>query len=41
MKLTVKTLKGGKFEINVDEASTVEQVKAVIVRFAPSFLPDY
>jgi hypothetical protein len=32
MKLAVKTLKGGKFEIDVPEESTVEQVKAAIVR---------
>lgn len=32
MKLLVKTLKGGKFEIKVDETSTVAQVKATIVR---------
>lgn len=32
MKLTVKTLKGGKFEVEVDDALTVEQVKDAIVR---------
>jgi hypothetical protein len=31
MKLTVKTLKGGKFEVEVDDGSTVSQVKGVIV----------
>jgi hypothetical protein len=33
MKLTVKTLKGAKFVIDVDDSHTVEQVKAAIVRF--------
>ena len=31
MKLTVKTLKGGKFEVEVEDSLTVEQVKSVIV----------
>jgi hypothetical protein len=31
MKLTVKNLKGEKFEVEVDESLTVEQVKGVIV----------
>jgi hypothetical protein len=33
MKLTVKTLKGAKFVVDVDDSHTVEQVKAAIVRF--------
>lgn len=32
MKLTVKTLKGNKFEIEVDDSKTVAEVKTVIVR---------
>jgi hypothetical protein len=32
MKLTVKTLKGGKFEVQVEETNTVAQVKGIIVR---------
>lgn len=32
MKLTVKTLKGVKFEVEVDDASTIDQVKTAIVR---------
>jgi len=32
MKLTVKTLKGGKFDVQVEESHTVAQVKGVIVR---------
>lgn len=31
MKLVVKTLKGGKFGIEVDESSSVAAVKGVIV----------
>jgi len=31
MQLTVKTLKGGKFTIEVDPSNTVAQAKAVIV----------
>ena len=31
MNLTVKTLKGGKFTIEVDESNTVAQVKGVVV----------
>jgi len=31
MNLTVKTLKGGKFTIEVDPSSTVAQVKTVVV----------
>ena len=31
MKLTVKTLKGGKFEVDCEATSTVAQVKGVIV----------
>jgi hypothetical protein len=31
MKLLVKTLKGGKFEIQVEESMTVTEVKGVIV----------
>ena len=34
MKLTVKTLKGGKFDVQVEESHTVAQVKGVIVRSA-------
>lgn len=32
MKLTVKTLKGGKFPIEVEDSSTVAAVKTTIVR---------
>jgi hypothetical protein len=32
MNLTVKTLKGGKFTVEVDPSNTVAQVKVVIVR---------
>lgn len=38
MKLTVKTLKGVKFEVEVEDSSTVEQVKSVIEQ-AKSELP--
>ena len=31
MNLTVKTLKGGRFTIEVDPANTVAEVKTVIV----------
>ena len=31
MKLLVKTLTGGKFDIQVEESNTVAEVKAVIV----------
>jgi hypothetical protein len=31
MKLTVKTLKGGKFDVDVDDGHTVLQVKGAIV----------
>lgn len=33
MKLTVKTLKGGKFDVQVEDTHTVAQVKGAIVRF--------
>ena len=33
MNLTVKTLKGGKFTIEVDPSNTVAQVKTAIVSF--------
>ena len=33
MNLTVKTLKGGKFTIEVDPSNSVAEVKAVIVSF--------
>jgi hypothetical protein len=32
MKLTIKTLKGAKFDLQVEESLTVAQVKTVIVR---------
>lgn len=32
MKLTVKTLKGAKFDVEVDESHTVDQAKSAIVR---------
>jgi hypothetical protein len=32
MKLAVKTLKGEKFQVEVEESMTMEQVKGVIVR---------
>lgn len=32
MKLTVKTLKGAKFEVEVDESQTVQDAKSAIVR---------
>ena len=32
MKLTVKTLKGVKFDVQVEDSHTVAQVKDVIVR---------
>ena len=31
MKLTVKTLKGGKFTVEVEPSNTVAEAKAVIV----------
>jgi hypothetical protein len=31
MKLTIKTLKGGKFEIEADQSSTILDVKGIIV----------
>jgi hypothetical protein len=33
MKLLVKTLKGGKFEVQVEGTNTVAQVKGIIVRY--------
>jgi hypothetical protein len=33
MKLTVKTLKGEKFQLEVDESRTVEEVKGLIVSY--------
>lgn len=45
MKLTVKTLKGGKFQVDCDALSTVLQVKGFIVSTAreksPSTLSRY
>ena len=38
MILTVKTLKGGKFTIEVDPSNTVAQVKTVIVSCSHGFL---
>lgn len=38
MQLTVKTLKGGKFTIEVEPSNTVAETKAVIVSAFPSFL---
>jgi hypothetical protein len=38
MNLTVKTLKGGKFTIEVDPSSSVAQVKTVIVSWYGWFL---
>lgn len=32
MKLTVKTLKGNKFEVEVDDSKLVSDVKTIIVR---------
>lgn len=32
MKLTVKTLQGGKFQVDVEESTTVAELKTVIVR---------
>lgn len=40
MKLTVKNLKGEKFEIEVEESQTVEQVKVVIVSKIPRQTDD-
>ena len=34
MKLTVKTLKGGKFQIEADAEKTVAEVKSIIVSAA-------
>ena len=34
MQLTVKTLKGGKFTIEVENSNTVAEVKTVIVSFS-------
>lgn len=31
MKLTVKTLKGEKFDVQVEDNNTVQEVKAIIV----------
>jgi hypothetical protein len=31
MKLTVKTLKGGKFEVDCEPSNSVAQVKGIIV----------
>lgn len=33
MKLTVKTLKGGKFEVECDGSNSVAEVKGIIVSF--------
>jgi hypothetical protein len=40
MKLLVKTLKGGKFEVQVEETNTVAQVKGIIVRDWKAMLFD-
>jgi hypothetical protein len=40
MKLTVKTLKGGKFQVEVEDTNTVAQVKEIIVSFAKIESPD-
>ena len=37
MKVTVKTLKGGKFEVEVEESNTVSEVKGKIVRCISQF----
>jgi len=37
MKVTVKTLKGGKFEVEVEESNTVSEVKGKIVRCISHF----
>ena len=37
MKLTVKTLKGGKFDVQVEDSHTVAQVKNAIVRIFVCF----
>jgi len=31
MKVTIKTLKGGKFEVEAEPSSTIAEVKAIIV----------
>jgi hypothetical protein len=31
MKLTVKTLKGGKFQVDCEPSNTVAQVKTIVV----------
>jgi hypothetical protein len=33
MKLTIKTLKGEKFDVQVEETNTVAEVKTIIVSF--------
>ena len=33
MKLTVKTLKGGKFQVDCEPSNTVAQAKGIIVSF--------
>ena len=38
MKLTVKTLKGGKFTVEVDPSNTVAEAKGIIVSPAPGFI---
>lgn len=36
MKLTIKTLKGEKFQLEVDDSRTVEELKGLIVGFLPA-----
>ena len=38
MKLTVKTLKGGKFTVEVEPSNTVAEAKGIIVSRAPGFI---
>ena len=38
MKVIVKTLKGEKFPIEIEASATVEQIKAIIVRYVTFML---
>jgi hypothetical protein len=40
MKLTIKTLKGGKFEVEADPSTTIANVKGIIVSWCYVLKPE-
>lgn len=40
MKLTIKTLKGGKFEVEADPSTTIANVKGIIVSWSYVLKPE-